>query len=214
MENPTQVRKKLYNAGKNWVVGGVITAGAALAFVAGATTAAADSNQNTTGSQVTVTAPEAGYVEKAGAWYYVNADQSYAKGLTTIAGHLQYFDATGRQTKGAYATENGKTYYFDANTDNALTGLQHVAGQTVAFNAQGEQIFSDFYTATDGQTYYFGANGQAVTGLTSIDGHNYYFDAAGQLKKGYAGDIDGQMRTFDATTGQEVSATTSQITEV
>ncbi len=284
MENATQVRKKLYKAGKNWVVGGVITAGAALAFVAGATTAAADSNQNTTGSQVTVTAPEAatsattttptpttaaatttaaqadtssattqqppvapatpvaptsaqpattattteqpqqpaadttpapqtGYVEKAGAWYYVNADQSYAKGLTTIAGHLQYFDTTGRQTKGAYVTENGKTYYFDANTGNALTGLQHVAGQTVAFNTQGEQIFSDFYTAADGQTYYFGTNGQAAVGVTSIAGHNYYFDAAGQLKKGYAGEIDGQMRTFDATTGQEVSATTSQITE-
>lgn len=204
MENPTQVRKKLYKAGKNWVVGGVITAGAALAFFAGTTTASADSNQNTTGSQVTVTAsapeaaasaatttttpttaaatttaaqadtssattpqppvapttpvaptqaqpattaatteqpqqpaadttpaPQTGYVEKAGAWYYVNADQSYAKGLTTIAGHLQYFDTTGRQTKGAYVTENGKTYYFDANTGNALTGLQHVAGQTV-----------------------------------------------------------------------------------
>ncbi len=49
--------------------------------------------------------------------------------------------------------------------------------------------------------------------MTSIAGHNYYFDAAGKLKKGYAGEIDGQMRTFDATTGQEVSATTSQITE-
>nr|AHN08015.1 glucansucrase [Leuconostoc mesenteroides] len=286
MENATQVRKKLYKAGKNWVVDGVITAGAALAFVAGATTAAADSNQNTTGSQVTAPAPapeaaaaattttttpttaaatttaaqadtsstttqqppvapttpvaptsaqpattattteqpqqpaadtapapQTGYVEKAGAWYYVNADQSYAKGLTTIAGHLQYFDTTGRQTKGAYVTENGRTYYFDANTGNALTGLQHVAGQTVAFNTQGEQIFSDFYTAANGQTYYFGANGQAAVGVTSIAGHNYYFDAAGQLKKGYAGDIDGQMRTFDATTGQEVSATTSQITE-
>ena len=57
MENATQVRKKLYKAGKNWVVGGVITAGAALAFVAGSTTASADNSQNTTSSQVTVTAP-------------------------------------------------------------------------------------------------------------------------------------------------------------
>ena len=57
MKNATQVRKKLYKAGKNWVVDGVITAGAALAFVAGATTAAPDSNQNTTGSQVSEPEP-------------------------------------------------------------------------------------------------------------------------------------------------------------
>lgn len=153
MGNTTQVRKKLYKAGKNWVVGGIITAGAALAFVAGTTTASADSSQNAATAQVTApatttttttdapatsatttaaqsdtssvttqkapvattaptqtaqpvadttpAAPQTGYVEKDGAWYYVNADQSYAKGLTTIAGHLQYFDATGRQTKGA-----------------------------------------------------------------------------------------------------------------
>jgi len=156
LENATQVRKKLYKAGKNWVVGGVIIAGAALAFVAGSTTASATTTaaqadaSSTTTQQTpvvpttpvapvaptpaqpattattteqpqqpaadTTPAPQTGYVEKAGAWYYVNADQSYAKGLTTIAGHLQYFDTTGRQTKGAYVTENGKTYYFDANT--------------------------------------------------------------------------------------------------
>ena len=48
-------------------------------------TTAATTEQPQQPAADTTPAPQTGYVEKTGAWYYVNADQSYAKGLTTIA---------------------------------------------------------------------------------------------------------------------------------
>ncbi|MCT3075873.1 hydrolase [Leuconostoc citreum] len=154
-----------------------------------------------------------GYLEKDGKWYYVTSDNTLAKGLTTVDNHKQYFDNNGVQAKGQFVTDNSKTYYLDPNSGNAVTGIQQIGSQTLAFNDNGEQVFADFYTAPDGKTYYFDDKGQATIGLKAINGHNYYFDSLGQLKKGFTGVIDGQVRYFDQESGQEVSTTDSQIKE-
>lgn len=154
-----------------------------------------------------------GYIQKDGSWFYVKTDGQNAKGLTTIDNNVQYFDNNGVQIKGQLVTTNGHTYYFDKDSGNALTDVQKLGTRTVAFNQAGEEVTSSFYQAKNNQTYYFDELGNAVVGLKNIDGHNYYFDTLGQLKKGFSGVFAGHVMYFDQTTGQEVSATTSQIKE-
>ena len=79
-------------------------------------------------------------------WYYADAKGEVVVGEQTINGQHLYFDQTGKQVKGATATNpDGSISYYDVHTgDKAINRwIQIPSGQWVYFNAQGKGYLSN-----------------------------------------------------------------------
>ena len=79
-------------------------------------------------------------------WYYADAKGEVVVGEQTINGQHLYFDRTGKQVKGATATNpDGSISYYDAHTgDKAINRWVKIpSGQWVYFNAQGKGYVSN-----------------------------------------------------------------------
>ena len=79
-------------------------------------------------------------------WYYADAKGEVVVGEQTINGQHLYFDQTGKQVKGATATNpDGSISYYDAHTgDKAINRWVKIpSGQWVYFNAQGKGYVSN-----------------------------------------------------------------------
>ena len=79
-------------------------------------------------------------------WYYANAKGEVVVGEQTINGQHLYFDQTGKQVKGATATNpDGSISYYDVHTgDKAINRwIKIPSGQWVYFNAQGKGYMSN-----------------------------------------------------------------------
>lgn len=79
-------------------------------------------------------------------WYYADAKGEVVVGEQTINGQHLYFDQTGKQVKGATATNpDGSISYYDVHTgDKAINRWIRIpSGQWVYFNAQGKGYMSN-----------------------------------------------------------------------
>lgn len=79
-------------------------------------------------------------------WYYADAKGEVVVGEQTINGQNLYFDQTGKQVKGATATNpDGSISYYDVHTgDKAINRWVKIpSGQWVYFNAQGKGYVSN-----------------------------------------------------------------------
>ena len=79
-------------------------------------------------------------------WYYADAKGEVVVGEQTINGQHLYFDQTGKQVKGATATNpDGSISYYDVHTgDKAINRwIKIPSGQWVYFNAQGKGYMSN-----------------------------------------------------------------------
>lgn len=79
-------------------------------------------------------------------WYYADAKGELVVGEQTINGQNLYFDQTGKQVKGATATNpDGSISYYDVHTgDKAINRWVKIpSGQWVYFNAQGKGYVSN-----------------------------------------------------------------------
>lgn len=79
-------------------------------------------------------------------WYYADAKGEVVVGEQTINGQHLYFDQTGKQVKGATATNpDGSISYYDVHTgDKAINRWVKIpSGQWVYFNAQGKGYVSN-----------------------------------------------------------------------
>ena len=79
-------------------------------------------------------------------WYYADAKGEVVVGEQTINGQHLYFDQTGKQVKGATATNpDGSISYYDVHTgDKAINRWIRIpSGQWVYFNAQGKGYVSN-----------------------------------------------------------------------
>lgn len=79
-------------------------------------------------------------------WYYADAKGEVVVGEQTINGQHLYFDQTGRQVKGATASNpDGSISYYDVHTgDKAVNRwIKIPSGQWVYFNAQGKGYVSN-----------------------------------------------------------------------
>lgn len=120
-----------------------------------------------------------------GHWYYLDAKGNPVTGAQTINGQRLFFNADGTQVKGAFHVENGKTRYYDPDS--------------------GDMWVNRFIQNDKGQWLYLGADGVPVTGQQTINGQRLYFNADGtQVKGGLVRGWDGQMRYYDAQSGEQV----------
>lgn len=79
-------------------------------------------------------------------WYYADAKGELVVGEQTINGQNLYFDQTGKQVKGATATNpDGSISYYDVHTgEKAINRWVKIpSGQWVYFNAQGKGYVSN-----------------------------------------------------------------------
>ena len=79
-------------------------------------------------------------------WYYADAKGEVAVGEQTINGQNLYFDQTGKQVKGATATNpDGSISYYDVHTgEKAINRWVKIpSGQWIYFNAQGKGYVSN-----------------------------------------------------------------------
>lgn len=79
-------------------------------------------------------------------WYYADAKGEVVVGEQTINGQHLYFDQTGKQVKGATATNpDGSISYYDVHTgEKAINRWVKIpSGQWVYFNAQGKGYVSN-----------------------------------------------------------------------
>lgn len=79
-------------------------------------------------------------------WYYADAKGEVVVGEQTINGQNLYFDQTGKQVKGATATNpDGSISYYDVHTgEKAINRWVKIpSGQWVYFNAQGKGYVSN-----------------------------------------------------------------------
>lgn len=107
-----------------------------------------------------------------------------AEGITTIDGNIQYFDENGYQAKDELVTYQGKTYYLEAHTGNAVTNT---------------------WRNLEGNWYYFGADGAALTGSQEINGQKLFFKADGSQVKGeVVENADGSFSKYDPFSGELV----------
>lgn len=118
-----------------------------------------------------------------------------AIGLVVIDENTYYFGPDGIQCHG-YKTIDGRKYYFDLISGQALYGIYTVSnGNTYYFAENGEVLKG--LQEEDGKIYYFGSTyGIALTGWRIYDGNTYYFDSVTCAAKTGEQVIDDQTYTF------------------
>ena len=125
-------------------------------------------------------------------WMYFKHDGSMAIGqVRADHGYLKYFDENGIQVKGKTVVEDGKTYYYDAQS--------------------GALVTSSFAEIAPNQWAYFNTEGQALKGNWTINGKEYYFDQNGIQYKGKAVKVGSRYKYYDENDGQPVTNRFAQI---
>lgn len=135
-----------------------------------------------------------------------------------------YYTANGEIGKG-FIVIGGKTYYFDEESQLALSGIHEIEGKKYYFNQwgmmrsgkieaeEGTYYFSyedgsavsGFLTSDTGARYYYDPQTNLmVTGLNKINGELYYFGENGVMQSGYCKVAD-QVYYFDKKTGQAIT---------
>lgn len=119
-------------------------------------------------------------------WRYFDANGVMARGIVSINGSKQYFDADGFQQKDiAIRDADGNLYYFEAGSGNAVANRWFEIEKG------------------SGQFAYAGSDGKAVVGSQVIDGKSYYFQADGtQVKGDFVTNSDGSQSYYDADSGE------------
>ena len=115
-------------------------------------------------------------------WAYYDGNGRRVTGRRNINGQELFFDQNGEQVKGRVANDKGVIRYFDANS--------------------GDMARNRFVEIEPGVWSYFNNDGAAVKGSQNINGQELYFDQNGRQVKGYAARIDGNMRYYDANSGE------------
>ena len=114
-------------------------------------------------------------------WAYYDGNGKRVTGRQNINGQELFFDNNGVQVKGRTAQVDGVTRYFDANS--------------------GEMARNRFAEVEPGVRAYFNNDGAAVTGSQNINGQTLYFDQNGHQVKGALVTVDGNLRYYDANSG-------------
>ena len=114
-------------------------------------------------------------------WAYYDGNGKRVTGRQNINGQELFFDNNGVQVKGRTAQVDGVTRYFDANS--------------------GEMARNRFAEVEPGVWAYFNNDGAAVTGSQNINGQTLYFDQNGHQVKGALVTVDGNLRYYDANSG-------------
>ena len=114
-------------------------------------------------------------------WAYYDGNGKRVTGRQNINGQELFFDNNGVQVKGRTAQVDGVTRYFDANS--------------------GEMARNRFAEVEPGVWAYFNNDGAAVTGSQNINGQTLYFDQNGRQVKGALVNVDGNLRYYDANSG-------------
>lgn len=114
-------------------------------------------------------------------WAYYDGNGKRVTGRQNINGQELFFDNNGVQVKGRTAQVDGVTRYFDANS--------------------GEMARNRFAEVEPGVWAYFNNDGDAVTGSQNINGQTLYFDQNGHQVKGALVNVDGNLRYYDANSG-------------
>jgi len=114
-------------------------------------------------------------------WAYYDGNGKRVTGRQNINGQELFFDNNGVQVKGRTAQVDGVTRYFDANS--------------------GEMARNRFAEVEPGVWAYFNNDGAAVTGSQNINGQTLYFDHNGHQVKGALVTVDGNLRYYDANSG-------------
>ena len=130
---------------------------------------------------------KAGWMNKDGKRYYMQANGELAKYWTEIDGKMYYFTGSNELVTGwltKIATQ--EKYYF--NKDGVMqTGFIKVDGNTYYMNKDGAMV--KYWNDINGKTYYFNSNGEMITGwLREISNNKWhYFDENGVLQPSKAG---------------------------
>lgn len=114
-------------------------------------------------------------------WAYYDGNGKRVTGRQNINGQELFFDNNGVQVKGRTAQVDGVTRYFDANS--------------------GEMARNRFAEVEPGVWAYFNNDGAAVTGSQNINGQTLYFDHNGHQVKGALVTVNGNLRYYDANSG-------------
>lgn len=114
-------------------------------------------------------------------WAYYDGNGKRVTGHQNINGQELFFDNNGVQVKGRTAQVDGVTRYFDANS--------------------GEMARNRFAEVEPGVWAYFNNDGAAVTGSQNINGQTLYFDHNGHQVKGALVTVNGNLRYYDANSG-------------
>ncbi len=105
-----------------------------------------------------------GLVFHSGDYFFVENNNTLAKGWKNIGGRLYHFDVNGVAER-SFVSIDGRGYYF--NTDGlpyAVVGWMELGGST----------------------YYFGSDGKMFVGLQNIGGNTFFFDeSSGEMQKGW-----------------------------
>ena len=135
-------------------------------------------------SKFDVTETKDGKESKVVKFRYFTNEGVMAKGVTVVDGFTQYFNEDGIQSKDELVTYNGKTYYFEAHTGNAIKNT---------------------WRNIKGKWYHFDANGVAATGAQVINGQHLYFNEDGsQVKGGVVKNADGTYSKYKDGSGDLV----------
>ncbi|MBR7009140.1 MAG: hypothetical protein IKH90_11005 [Ruminococcus sp.] len=118
-------------------------------------------------------------------------------GLKTIGSDTYYFDEDTQKAVSGFVTVGSNTYYFDSSF-KMVKGMQIIDGNRYYFNTDKGYMMSGIYTI-GGAVYCFGDNGKAVTGwYTTENGDRYYFSGNDNIAYTGVHIIDGKKYYFDA----------------
>ena len=135
-------------------------------------------------SKFDVTETKDGKESKVVKFRYFTNEGVMAKGVTVVDGFTQYFNEDGIQSKDELVTYNGKTYYFEAHTGNAIKNT---------------------WRNIKGKWYHFDVNGVAATGAQVINGQHLYFNEDGsQVKGSVVKNADGTFSKYKDGSGDLV----------
>lgn len=127
-------------------------------------------------------------------------------GFVTQNGKTYYIQANGKKLKG-WLELDGKKYYFDEKTGVQVKGWQKDAsGNLLRYFTSGQGcMVTGFLTDTSGKTRYFNPETGLLTfgWMKNKDGDTYYFKSkTGIMAKGWLTNSKGQKRYMSKATGK------------
>ena len=118
--------------------------------------------------------------------------------------------APNNQEKAGWQSEDGKSYYYDANGDKCV-GEQNIGGKWYYFDTESQAASG--WQIINGVRYYFDTKSHVMaTGYYVVAGSLYYFDANGAcqgIERGYVGwHLDDSGNWYYIRNGHAVTGTT------
>ncbi len=158
-----------------------------------------------------------GWQKIQGYTYYVNDDDSFKVGESTIDGKDYYFDQDGKLKTSYFYTRNNNTYFYRSNGEKAkniwLTilgnqyhfndigmmdkGLRYIDYKAYYFDEKGMMVY-DQWLKMNQKLYYFQKDGTRYEhlGWQQMNGQTYYVNEDYSFKVGWQ-EIDGSEYYFD-----------------